>query len=439
MFFTSADNKMENVLERTLDMIGTSAEARLVLLRNVEEKITVINQKIDKLQSSESRSLAITLYIDGREGFFYTNVFDEDALRRFVKQSIDTTQLLAPDTARGLADPERYYKGDGPDLQNCDASLEQTPSEQKQVLAFASNAEAFDADERVINVDTRYVDRIHSAHYLISNGFRASESSSRCTLSTIVSVKADGDARPMDGWGQTRLFLRDMPKEGIGKTALERTLRKIGQRPVAPGRYTMVVESPVAASLLQPMISAMNGQALQQHTSFLEGKLGEKVGSDLLDIIDNPHIPGTHGATYFDYDGTATHPLQLFDKGRLCTYFIDTPMSRKLQMKPTTQNTHHIIQTPSNASLDEVLRHQGECILVTDFNGGNCNPATGHFSYGIEGYLCRNGVYVQPISGMNITGNMLDLWQHLVQVANDADPYETELIPSLAFADVSFY
>lgn len=428
-------------LDKVLTMIREAGceDARLVMLRNTEQSINVINQELDKVQRSESQSLAITLYMDGREGFFYTNVLDDEALLRFVRQSVETTRLLAPDPALRLVSPERYYKGDGPDLLNFDEALTSVDAEQKQALAFAHNAEAYGADPRVISVDTRYVDRTHHAHYMTSNGFSASERSSRCTLSTIVSVQGEGDARPMDGWGQTRLFFRDMPTEGIGRVALQRTLRKIGQHPVEAGRYTMVVESPVAASLLLPLLSAMGGQALQQHTSFLEGKLGEQIGSPLLDIIDNPHIPGTRGATYFDYDGAATRPMQLFDKGRLCTYFIDTPMSYKLGMAPTTQDTHHVIMTPSQSSLDDVLRDQGECILVTDFNGGNCNPATGHFSYGIEGYLCRNGIYVQPISGMNITGNMLELWQHLVQVANDADPYETELIPSLAFEGVSFY
>ena len=113
-------------------------------------------------------------------------------------------------------------------------------------------------------------------------------------------------------------------------------------------------------------------------------------------------------------------------------------MGHKLGMAPTTQGTHRLIMTPSALSLQELLCEQGECILVTDFNGGNCNPVTGHFSYGIEGFLVRDGLYVQPVCGMNITGHILELWQSLVRVAGDHDPYETELIPSLAFEDVSF-
>ena len=63
---------------------------------------------------------------------------------------------------------------------------------------------------------------------------------------------------------------------------------------------------------------------------------------------------------------------------------------------------------------------------------------TGNFSYGIEGFLIENGSIIQPVSGMNITGNILDVWQRLSHVADDADPWETELIPSLTFEDVSF-
>ena len=85
-----------------------------------------------------------------------------------------------------------------------------------------------------------------------------------------------------------------------------------------------------------------------------------------------------------------------------------------------------------------LMRQYPEAILVTDFNGGNCDPTTGNFSYGIEGFLLHEGEIVQPLSGMNITGNMLTLWQNLVGKANDADPWETELIPSLAFDDVAF-
>ena len=77
-------------------------------------------------------------------------------------------------------------------------------------------------------------------------------------------------------------------------------------------------------------------------------------------------------------------------------------------------------------------------IFVTGFNGGNCNSSTGNFSYGIEGFLVENGELKQPISEMNITGNMLTLWSSLVGIGNDALKSSTWQLPSLLFDEVDF-
>ena len=107
-------------------------------------------------------------------------------------------------------------------------------------------------------------------------------------------------------------------------------------------------------------------------------------------------------------------------------------------MSPTTQGTHHLIMQSGNKSLQQLIAESDNTIIVTDFNGGNCDPTTGNFSYGIEGFLIQNGVIVQPVSGMNITGNILDVWQRVSDLGNDVDPWETELLPSIVFEDVSF-
>ena len=414
-------------------------DASVVWLSNTGEEITLIGGEIDKLQRSETHAAALNIFLEGRQGFFYTNELEDDSLRRFVRRAVETTRLLVPDEARCLADPDRYYRGLGQDLCNYDAALVDLPTSQKVALAQDSHHEVLDSGHpALVSVETRYSDNIHHATYLISNGFLGEEQSTRCTLSDIVSVRGEGEARPMDGWGQTRLFFGDMPTRGLGDIALERTLRKIGQRPVASGNYAMVVESPVADHLLQPLLAAMNGNMLQQHLSFLENRMDQRVGSELLHLVDDPHVPGTRGASYFDYDGVATERRTLFEQGVLRTWFIDTAASRRLQLPPTTTGIHHCILQPGSQSLQELLGARERCIMVTDFNGGNCNPTTGDFSYGIEGFLYEHGQLAQPVSGMNITGNMFTLWQNLTGVSHDADPYERMLIPSLLFEDVSF-
>ena len=433
--------------------ISPRLDYKLVMLENHEDNIILRDGKVEKMLRATALSLAINLYIDGRDGFFYTNDLRPESVRDFIRRAYETTCLLEPDESRTLADPSRYYKGGGPDLQNFDATLSEIDPREKLRLMQDTAAEVEGADKRIISMQTRYMDRQHQAHYLISNGFEGYEQSSYCTLTSLITVEGEGGQHPMDGWGETRLFFRQMPRTGIAPTALRRTLNKIGQRPAPSGHYRMILESPCAGNFLQPLLNAMNGQALQQRTSFLYGKLGEQVASPLMNIVDDPLQPGTRGAALFDYDGVATRRRELFTEGRLQTYFIDTPMSRKLGMEPTTQGIHRLIMEPPSISpaKGEKIKSpftgeikgglgslEGTSILVTDFNGGNCDPVTGNFSYGIEGFLIEGGSIVQPVSGMNVTGNMLDVWQRLSHVGNDADPWETELIPTLTFEDVAF-
>lgn len=86
----------------------------------------------------------------------------------------------------------------------------------------------------------------------------------------------------------------------------------------------------------------------------------------------------------------------------------------------------------------DILDLCGSGILVTDFNGGNCNSATGDFSYGVSGFLFENGKITSPIDSMLITGNMTDLWSSLLAAGSDPVPGMSRQVPTLAFRDVTF-
>lgn len=86
----------------------------------------------------------------------------------------------------------------------------------------------------------------------------------------------------------------------------------------------------------------------------------------------------------------------------------------------------------------DILELCGSGILVTDFNGGNCNSATGDFSYGVSGFLFENGKIISPIDSMLITGNMTDLWSNLLAAGSDPVPGMSRQVPTLAFRDVTF-
>ena len=412
--------------------------AKLTLYTNSNSSFELRNGKIDRLQQATENGLSLNLYVDGRYGYVSTNRLDKKELETLIKNGIDSTRYLAVDEARVLPDPSRYYKGGLPDLQLFDKKLYAISPDDKLDLAKAAAEEAMGKDERIISVDTAYGDGEGSSYRLISNGFEGESQSTWLSLSAMVSIKGEGEARPQGSWYDSSLFYDKLKKQGLGTTALERVLRRLGQKKAKSGKYTMVVEQQRTGQLLGPMLNALYGSSLQQKDSFLLDKLGAKVASGLFTLRDEPHVVGANGSRYFDNEGVATRPMTIFDKGVLQTYFIDTYNAKKMGVAPTISSPSRLVLEPGSKDLDGLVADVEQGILVTGFNGGNSNSTTGDFSYGIEGFLIENGKLTQPVNEMNVTGNFIDLWGSLVAVGNDPQPNRSWLVPSLVFDGVNF-
>jgi PmbA protein len=270
-----------------------------------------------------------------------------------------------------------------------------------------------------------------------SNGFRGDSSRSSVSLSASVSVKTD-QGRPQDYWYETSLFFDKLKKTDIGKKALERTLRKIGPRKVGSGKYTMILENRVAANLMSPIYNALSGYALYQKQSFLAGKKDQPVASKVMTVWDDPTIPSGPGSRHFDGEGLALGKRVIIEEGILRSFYIDTYYGKKLGMDPNSGSSTNVVFRLGDRDMDGMVKSLKKGILVTGFNGGNCNGSTGDFSYGIEGYLIENGAMVHPVNEMNITGNMKEIWNNLVEAGNDIVDGSSAMVPSLMLEGIDF-
>ncbi|NDV81034.1 TldD/PmbA family protein [Bacteroides sp. 51] len=412
--------------------------AKVNLYAGSNTSFNLRDAKMDKLQQASENGLAISIYVDGRYGNFSTNRLDKKELESFIKNGIDSTRYLAKDEARILPDPSRYYKGGKPDLQLLDSKAESIQPDDKVTLAKAAADEVLGTDDRIISVETGYSDGTSFGYRLASNGFEGETQRSWYSLSASVSIKGEGEARPSDYWYDSAIFYDKLIKQGIGKKALERVLRKLGQQKVKSGKYTMVVDPMNTSRLVSPLMGAIDGGSLQQKNSFLLDKMEQKIGSDKFTLVDDPHIPQASGARYFDNEGIATEKRTVFENGVLKTYYIDTYNAKKMGVEPTISGSSLLVLQPGNKDLNGLIAGVAHGILVTGFNGGNCNSTTGDFSYGIEGFLIENGKLTTPVSEMNITGNMLTLWSSLVEIGNDPRLSSSWRIPSLVFEGVDF-
>lgn len=422
---------MNHALEKGAQQVSVS------ISNSRSSGVEIREEKIDKLEQAIQSGLTIRLFVDKKYSAHSTNRLKQDELARFIEQAIEGTRFLSEDEFRSLPDPALYYKGDKEELKVNDPDFGKVDPQKKIDLAFAVEKEILGTDDRIISISTSYFDGMYESVMVTSNGFEGDSQNSQFGLYASVSVKS-GDARPESSWVESAIFFDKLKKEEIGKTALKRAINKIGQQKIASGKMTMVVENKVCRNLLSPVISAINGAAIQQKNSFLIDKLNEKVFSEKLTITDDPFIVSGLGSRLFDSEGLATKKRAVLEKGVLKTYYIDTYYGKKLQMDPTNGGTTNLVFETGDKNLEELIGTVKKGILVTGFNGGNSNGTTGDFSYGIEGFLIENGVIKQPVSEMNITGNMKTLWSNVGEIGNDVNESSSWLTPSILFEGVDF-
>jgi PmbA protein len=416
---------------------GCSA-SRISIGSGTESSFEYRDTQLEQLQQSSQNQLSISLFVDGRYGSYSTNRLEKEELKKFIKNAIDSTRYLAEDTNRTLPLPDRYYKGHDAPNDCYDQQFDQLQPDEKLQLAKAAVEEVYQTDPHIISVVASYGDSDWFSYLIDSNGFEGEKAQTSFSLSADVSLKGSGNARPESWWYDSALFWNKLQKEGIGKKALERALRKLGQEKIKSGKYPMVVDNLNIGNLLSPLISALNGGSLAQKNSFLIDKIGKKIANEKLTLTDEPHLPQAQGSRWFDDEGVATAQRTIIDKGVLQTYFIDTYNANRLKTAPTISGVSILTFEQGNKDLNGLIASLKKGILVTGFNGGNSNSSTGDFSFGVEGFLIENGKLVKPISEMNVTGNMLTLWEKLAEVGNDARTNTAWRTPSLLFDDVSF-
>jgi PmbA protein len=393
---------------------------------------------LDRLHQSAENKLYIELFVDGRYGSFSTNRIEKAGLETFIKEGIISTKYLSEDPFRQLPDSSRYYQDNGKDLDLYDNSFDSVSTESKLELLKQSVEEVYESDSRIISVSSSYDDGVGAEYMIASNGFEAESADSAFNLMTEVSLKTDSDARAESFWYDSAVYWDDLVKSGIGKKALQRALRKMGQKKIKSGKYDMLLDNTTSSRLLSPLIGAMYGTALQQKNSFLLDKLGRKITSGNFSLTDTPHLTRSFGARWFDGEGVATRNRTIIENGVLQNYFIDTYNSLKMDMAPTIASPSIIQVSLGKRNFDNMLQSVRKGIWVTGFNGGNSNPTTGDFSFGIEGFLIENGQVSTPVNEMNITGNILTLWMELTETGNDPRTTSSWRIPSLLFNNVNF-
>lgn len=227
-------------------------------------------------------------------------------------------------------------------------------------------------------------------------------------------------------------FKANVPFE-IAHRALERALLMLEALPCPAGLMPVILGGEAGGTMVHEACGhGLEADIIQKDYSVYRGRLGEKVASPSVTLIDDATLPGLYGSYAFDDEGTPAQKTVLINEGLLCGYLTDILSSRRgnlpltgngrresYQHLPLPRMTNTYI-APGPFSKEEILSMVPRGLYVKRMGGGEVDPTSGNFVFQVtEGYLVENGKLGRPIKGGVLTGNGPKALAEIEAVGND--------------------
>ena len=168
--------------------------------------------------------------------------------------------------------------------------------------------------------------------------------------------------------------------------------------------------------------------------SALGDKVGQKVGSEILTIIDDGALPLKVGSAEVDDEGTHTQSTVLISHGILQHLMNDLLSAKEMKCKPTGNGRRQSFRfpplprmtntyvAPGDSSPEEIIAMTEKGLFVKSLSGGQVNPATGKFAFGAcEAYLIEKGKIGRPVRGTTLIGDSAQVLKDIDMIGSDLD------------------
>lgn len=398
--------------------------------------------QVEQSTEATTRGLSVSLFVDGKFSSHSTSDLRPEAVQAFLERAVAATRFLEPDPERAQPDVALCGRGaTDEELEQDDPTwVDRTPEERAALALDMEQALEAIRDDRQISASTWSADGRSSAARVLSNGFAGESTSAGFSLGGDITLDEGNGKRPEAAAYYGARHLSDLPDvNDIAAEAKRRALERIGAKPAPSGRYPLILENRAAGRILGILGGPLSGGSLFERRSCLEGKIGEAIASPLLTLVDDPLVPRGLGSRPWDGDAMVARPRTIIRDGVLEQFYINVYYGRKLGVPPTTGGRSNWVVPPGERSWRDVAKDiGGTAILVNSFLGGNTNPITGDFSFGIRGLLIEDGEDGASVAEMNVSGNLLEIFHKLVAVGDDPWGWSAARIPTLLFEDVDF-
>ncbi len=405
------------------------------------------------LQEASSRGLGLRVFKDGRRAVTYTSDLRRNSLAAFAAETVELAQLSEPDELNRLPEPSELATS-LPDLDLYDDHVARVDAAWALAQCKRGEKAALDADARVTNSEGATWSRtLGATAFATSGGFAGGYRGSYASF--VVEPLCDDPTDPENPkkrngfWWTANRFLAELDEpEEVGREATRRTAATIGARKIATQECAIVFDPECGRSIVGTVFSVANGSAFWRKSSYLIGREGTKIASELVTIEDDPLIPRAPGSKPFDGDGLPTRKNVVIDRGVMKPVLCDVYSARKLGRQSTGSagrgvggnpgpTTTNLIMRPGALTKDALLEQTGRGLYVTSMMGFGFNPVTGDFSRGAQGFWIENGELTYPVSEITISCNFDELLQRIDAVADDLDLRSSTACPTFRVSSMT--
>jgi TldD protein len=254
-----------------------------------------------------------------------------------------------------------------------------------------------------------------------------------------VNVIAEQGGRREQGsdGGGGRFSYRQMIKNNawqlMADEAVRQALVNLESVPAPAGTMPVVLGPGWPGVLLHEAVGhGLEGDFNRKGTSAFTGRMGEKVASDCVTVVDDGTMQQRRGSLAIDDEGTITEATVLIENGVLRSYMQDKLNARLMNMAPTgngrRESFAHLpmprmtntFMLPGEYEADEIIASVDKGLYAVNFAGGQVDITSGRFVFSAsEAYLVENGKITRPVKGATLIGNGPDVMTRVSMVGND--------------------
>lgn len=449
-----ADQELEKLLALATEVVERARKGGADVAEAIARSGSELSTKVrlgepELVEEAAHRSIGMRVMKGRRVALTSTSDLTPAGIERFVQDALELADLAQEDPFAGPADPELLARPPFPELDLYDPACGSVDAAQAIQLARRAEEAARSFDPRITNSEGATFARTQGAAALVlSSGFRGAYRGSFASIS-VVPVADDEDGKKRRGsYYSAKRFLADLDEpEAVGREAARRTLRKLGARKIPTCEAPVILDPDTARSIIGTFAGCAMGGALWRKASYLVGREGTRVASDLITIVDDPLIPRAPGSRPFDGEGVAVRRNVVVEKGIFKTVLCDSYAARKLGKATTGSasrggsggvgaSTSNYVVQPGPHTREEILRATPRGLYVTEMMGFGFNPVTGDFSRGAAGFWIENGEFAFPVTEVTISLNFDELLQRIDMVGSDLDWRSSTVAPTLRVASM---